>query len=287
MINASIRVISLALLFTTSTSISANVWVQTNLGPHGNSPNFRTYDSRTDPSVDGNVTAQNRFTEQYPLIGESYAFVDAASGILKAKALSDLTLDPLYGYVGVSQAAATISETFSFQNFNTGQFSTLKYSFHGKLGLGPIGVSSSDDAYGYLNIIVTNAFNAKVMKTMCIGGSLFGNTCQGTGEIFNDGAFQIPIYSGDYKIEITLYAQSVKGNKVELNNTARLFLELPSGVTITSDSGSFLANASPVPEPQTNAYFIFGLLVIVGKRRWFQAICKSHVGRSHSLLCSK
>ena len=277
----------MALLFATSTSTSANVWVQTNLGPHGNSPNFRIYDSRTDPSVDGSVTAQNRLIEQYPLIGESYAFVDAASGILKAKAVSDLTLDPLYGYVGVSQAAATISETFAFHNFSAGQFSTLKYSFHGKLALGPIGVSSSDDAYGYLNIVVTNAYNANVMKTMCIGGSLFGNACQGTGEIFNDGALQIPVYSGDYKIQVTLYAQSVKGNKVELNNTARLFLELPSGVTISSESGAFLANASPVPEPQTKAYLLFGLVIIIGKRRWFQLICKPHASRSHSLLFSK
>lgn len=81
------------------------------------------------------------------------------------------------------------------------------------------------------------------------------------------GSLFLPTQSGSAKLTIYFGTNATSGDSASFGNTARLYLATPPGLSVSSESGAFLINASPVSEPSTLAFFCMGLFAVYLKRR--------------------
>ena len=95
-----------------------------------------------------------------------------------------------------------------------------------------------------------------------------GQTCvQGTSINFVD-SLEVALLPGEYELTMGLRVFTEQGWDADFQHTARAYLDLPTGVTINSESGVLFKTATPVPEPQTWALLLAGLVLIpVAARR--------------------
>lgn len=205
-------------------------------------------------------------------IAQGFANLD--TGLLRASSVS-------VGGGGIATSAeSVIAEGF---RFSTGASGTafLDWSIDGSASADPSNLFSyglgslafywvtpeSGLAQQLLYVHTTSALicDAIQVETTCEIGNSFAAT----------GTLALPILPGNYYLQVALTTQAANNGTADFGNTARLYLRLPEGVSIASDSGTFLASAVPisaVPEPSAAALLLAGLgvVVLVGRR-----------GRSH------
>lgn len=186
------------------------------------------------------------------------------TGLLRASAVS-------VGGGGIATSAqSVIAENF---RFSTGASGTafLDWSVDGSASADPSSLFSygqgslafywvtPESAQGQelLYVYTTWAYicDAIQVETSCEIGNSFAAA----------GTLALSILPGDYTLQVALTTQAANGT-ADFGNTARLHLRLPEGVSIESDSGTFLASAVPisaVPEPAAAALLLAGLGVVV------------------------
>lgn len=221
------------------------------------------------PFVHGSIDA----TSQAGVVtdaGYAYAFADLNTGILRVIGKS-VYAPP---YTTTTDATAAITDTVTFSG-GAGTTAFLDYSFEGTLGV--IADAIPKSAFAQLSINISTAGgSASVYQTLSAYAANCGsgtNCVVGTSTT-RTGTLAFQIYAGaPTGFTTSLNGDASIGNSFDFGNTAKFYLRVPTGVTYTSSSGSFLAAAVPitaVPEPSTSALLLAGvafLLVGAAKRR--------------------
>lgn len=188
----------------------------------------------------------------------AYAALD--SGVLRSSTNAVL---PQNGVVYESKASATISDNVTFIGA-IGGTAFLDYSLDGLLALS--GSSALHSTLGQLLVSYSSFGNGSATRNLILSSSAitcpFQAICTVGTEIATSGSIPIPISAGEYTMSVSLITQSQAGDAANFANTARVFLRTPTGVNFTSQSGSFLVNASPVPEPGVVGLFLLGLVTV-------------------------
>lgn len=169
-------------------------------------------------------------------------------------------------YATTTDASASFNDTITITG-GAGQMGYLDYSFDGTLGVVSDNIPKS--AFAQLNVYVATVATATtVYETL----SAYGRSC-GTGTNCVVGtatarmstlAFQIYSDAPTF-FQLSLNGTASIGNSFDFGNTAKFYLRLPTGVSYTSTSGSFLTAAAPitaVPEPTTAAMFLAGVAAL-------------------------
>jgi hypothetical protein len=229
-----------------------------------------SYDSRLDPAAQDRTWLQHEILAPYPRDARSFAYLDMSQGTLKIAAKSDLLVNALGQFDGLAAAAANIQDQLSFGNFNPGDHATLHYYLHAVLKSGPIGQTNPYNDFAVLGIGTGygGSVNTNAAEYLCYQSD-FRHPCGGPGEYWINGVYSFEMSSIPVDLIINLYAQTTFGNQILLDNTARLYLEVPTGATFSSASGVLFATASPVPEVPILAMLLsgVGIVVIRGKAR--------------------
>lgn len=184
-------------------------------------------------------------------------FANLATGILRSSAVS----------VGLGTTATTaqsiVEDSFRFSP-NASGVAFLDWSIDGKI---------TDAAHGYgmgsIAFLVASP-DAAVDRSLYVfssdqficDGILTETTCSVGSEFSASGSLAISIAPGSYFVQVNLTAAAASEGAADFWNTAHLYLRTPDGVSIESDSGRFLASASPigvVPVPATAALVLAGL----------------------------
>jgi hypothetical protein len=162
-----------------------------------------------------------------------------------------------------------------FQNYQPGDVATLYFSVHGSfVDNAPAGAPEwYSNAYGFYSVQAYTGPNNNYLKTIGFAsdpstasmGCFRQDSCLiGDNPGTTIGSLTIPI-TGDQYTFISRLTINVTGYTADFASTARIYLSLPTGVTFTSGSGSFLAGATPiaaVPEPETYAMLLAGLGIV-------------------------
>jgi hypothetical protein len=194
------------------------------------------------------------------------ATADASAGTLRTVAQAGLN-GP---YIIPASADASISEAILFSG-GFGQTAYLDYSFEGSIALA--GAEYPQAAFAQLAINIGTIFGGgTTYETLSAFAGNCGPGCEVGTFTSRTGSIAIPIAEGGANIAMSLLTFATYGNLVDFSNTAAFYLRLPEGVTFTSQSGRFLADATPifttaVPEPETYALMLAGLAMIGVVRR--------------------
>lgn len=188
----------------------------------------------------------------------AYGMADLSGGILRASTVS--SADPVVGGV-VTSAEAVLADTLTLSGSGT---AFLDWSFDG-------GFTFADDkpfanaAYGVLLLYVATPLGViqetHALHTDC-SAVLSATSCLQAGAIDIAGSLAVPVMDGEYFVQLAVQTGTSLGDSADFSNTARFFLRLPDGATLDSDSGVFLATATPipaVPEPASALLFAAGL----------------------------
>ena len=123
------------------------------------------------------------------------------------------------------------------------------------------------------------------------GFSQFQQTFQKTGSISSPGAYadtfsgiinlinRGPFFGMVADVEMNLWIPGLESGSIDFYNTAKIFLDLPDGVSVTSSTGLPVTFGTPpvvpepgsVPEPSTWILLMVGFAGIVGGRRRLNA----------------
>jgi hypothetical protein len=209
-----------------------------------------SYWSGNDPSYTGqHLFGHNLLTDPFSLPRMGAVGVgDIATGTLKSNSITD----PLYAAAGHSVAAqstVTLNDGLRFHTNGVSTFATFSWYLHG--GIYP-GVHAESWAFGRLTIEVerpgaVDSIAVELNSYSCQFSS--SNICTVGDNIYTTGKLLIPIVSDiKYQFMARLETSASDGKTVLFGNTAGLSLLLPSDVLMTSESGIFLTQASPVPE---------------------------------------
>lgn len=178
------------------------------------------------------------------------AFVSLSKGTLRASSYSDA------GQFASAVAAITISDTVTF---SSGFGGTAKLWWGLSANISPnAGFWDGDISYASLIYQVRSRAIGNVW-----GGYTLRNSseipCDRPCEIYPSGVVATFQQYGFFTWEITPDPVSfalglsavAHGNSewVNANNTGLFYLELPTGANYSSQSGAFLVDASPIPEP--------------------------------------
>ena len=199
-------------------------------------------------------------------LGSNSAFADAdlREGLLRARGSSDS------GGSSFGLGSATMVDTLSFQSWatTTGAPLRLWWKFDGHISPNNGTPVNNEASRAYLNITV-NGQNSwtEISNSTCLS-PLNPCTIYPTGTVPSiahtvTGYFEWTSNPGAISFQAGLRAQGMGYSEwADAGNTARFFLEVPPGVTFTSQSGQFLVNAAPVPEPAILSLLFPGLLAI-------------------------
>lgn len=188
-----------------------------------------------------------------------YANLD--TGILRSKSTGPVA-QPGSGFPDAqfsSQAAAQITDSITFASGFSGT-GYLDWKFEGTLTAFAPPVHSATAAL-VINIGATgeNIYLAD-NPSFCAPGQSFCTT--GTS-INQTGTIPFQISPGTLQVSAFLQTVAFDGAAADFSNTGRLYLRLPTGITYTSNSGTFLADAQAilpsVPEPATYSLLLVGL----------------------------
>lgn len=234
------------------------------------------YDSRVDPLAAGATKwwAEMGTKDPRPDLldpdGWAYALADSSAGVLKAAVASP------WNRQGSGLASSFVEESFRFSSALPGSFATLHYSFHVELAAGPFGIAEAGQiAYGNFWLDVLGGEHGHQELNYCIGPNADCLHEFAYVEHRVEGQVLIPIDTGQKHIWAHVNLGAQQGNAARAENTARLYLELPEGVTILSDSGVFLSSAQPIPEPSSVAMMVVGLMGLASYRSRRRSPCLS------------
>jgi len=227
----------------------------------------------TPPFVQGPISA----TSQVGLptdAGYAYAFADLNAGILRIAGKS-VYAPP---FTTTTDGNSSISDTVTFTS-GTGQTAFLDYSFDGILGVVSDAIPKAASAQLFVNIGTVGGSSSVYQTLSAYGANCgFGTNCVVGTSTSRTGSLEFQIFAGaPTSFNISLNGFASIGNSFDFSNTAKLYLRVPTNVTYTSASGTFLNAAlpvTPVPEPATSALLLVGSVVlgyVVRKRKFGSA----------------
>lgn len=172
----------------------------------------------------------------------------------------------------IQHGAFTTTELFDRLTIVNGTGSTalvgVQFTVHGEVGPGPMVLVTSSLDFGQAALL-NRYYNPGPRGVVNQFDFITGWDSYSVSDQDEDIGF---VFSGNYALRpgtnILTFRQrlnlSCNGNTCDFDDTAAFGMTLPSGVSFTSESGVFLAEAtsSPVPEPST--FFIVGIAVLCG-----------------------
>ena len=197
----------------------------------------------------------------------SFAEADLVRGVLKASATSTARQ---------SGAQAIIRERFTFSEGASG-IAYLDWRFHGVITKSDTPASNITMSLGILDFSISDGLNPAtrdaraLFELGCDGIFNYGyGQCVGGTFVESTGSIEIPISSRVFNIQIALSIYAQQFDSANFANTALMYLRLPEGVSISSESGAFLSLAqpiTPVPEPAAAVLFLAGLVPLARRMR--------------------
>lgn len=236
-----------------------------------------------------NLTASNSSAgrsqglDGYPIsTGTSSASANLATGQLGASAVGDRWTDyRLAPTWNGGQASARMNDTLNFAVTGAGAASVtnigVSYIVNGSLGISDLrsnGEVRSDLSFGTASASFAariGSGSAGVTENHRDGGWLSsGWTINPAGSFQFTGVYALTGANSVLSFNQGLFANADGGVSANYGSTSHFLLTLPSNVSYTSASGTFLsATTLPVPEPSTYALMLAGLgaLTLVAKAR--------------------
>lgn len=233
-----------------ATNVAAATYVNTTVIASSN----RTVESRTfsEPGILGwSDSIQS---------GQSSAFAQAnlETGTLRVRANADSAY-----YTDFGQASAWVRDIVTFRDWS-GQPVRLYWYFHSSVSANNANVVYYAPSSAEFQIRV----NDQVVEYDGIDNS--GAYFDG-GTVEKVGWIEWSSNPGPITLLLLLSAQAQGPSEwVDAGNTARFYLQLPAGVTYTSTSGVFLADALPIsliPEPTSALLLVAGTLIVLVRAR--------------------
>ena len=215
-------------------------------------------------------------------LSTAYAYGNVSLGVLRARASNG----PLSSGTSFSQV-----QFYEYVTFNAGAngIGYLDWVFSAKVSpgiagnqpLGPAQVALHTQVDSIVeNHLLTNGF-CPVGYTSC------ASERGGTTSYTKTGSIAFNIAPGPFYISTKLSGAATDNSNVlalaawmDASNTGRFFLRLPDDVSYTSESGSFLVNASPVPELGTGILSLCGALSLL-------SLYRRNTRRQCSRLCDR
>jgi hypothetical protein len=207
-------------------------------------------------------------------IGSSFASAEAdlSAGILRGYAES--ALPPTPSNTSSVRTISLLGDSFSFSAGATGT-AYLNWSFAGTLSVVPNKPQVVPFATAFLDINLfpvgggaTLSFEIQLTSgPSCAPAATVCRTGTSVSEV---GRFAMPINPTGYVVQALLTTVGGAGDVARFNNTSRLYLDLPAGVSIASASGVFLQTAVPipgVPEPPVVVTLVLGGALLLAQRR--------------------
>jgi len=198
--------------------------------------------------------------------GTASAYANMNTGILRTSAIGSGTPADTLGDFA-SAATATITDGITFSPGSSGT-AYLQWQFDGTLSPG----EPNTFAYGYIMIDV-NSVEGTHTYLVNVGDFCSPNdsNCVTGSSINRTGIDPITITPGTFNIVAELQVGAENGALADFSNTAKFYLQTPTGVSFASTSGEFLTQATPVisgvPEPESGAMLAAGLVVWIAARR--------------------
>ncbi len=219
------------------------------------------YDSLRDPQALGKTALGHHLdVGQY---GQADSFASLASATLRGSLVSPGG--------GAANSSADLNDRFTLGHLQGGQVGRLNFLFDGRFLAGDTRlIRQIELAYAQLSVELrysnpntgqhqTWERNLILDTYTCDRFHYPGQTCVRGMELFLLGSIDVPLMAGNYDFHMGLYLRAREGWQVNFLNTARTCFDLPTGVTLQSDSGVLFSTATPVPEPQTWALLLSGL----------------------------
>lgn len=206
---------------------------------------------------------------------------DLSTGVLRAVAVTPRETNS--NFITLAAVDATVTDTITFAPGTNGT-AFLDWGFDGSLQVEQNKLRPTLSSGAYLNLSVT-APNGNVSGSR-LATVTASNQCNGAAsqyciagvalraDVAMRGSVPFHIAPGTFSISFSLGASVQAGDDALFGNTSYLYLRLPTGVTYSSNSGVFLANAlpvpSPVPEPTPTLLFTVGILFLFIFRRYIR-----------------
>jgi len=205
-----------------------------------------------------------------PISGSGFT---ASGSSYAALAGGDLTVNgSVVGAQGVIvYGTAEIFDSLYFQGGNSGQFGQITMTSTGTV----TGDRNNNFATAGMIVSYGDLFNGTFQvaqsvttrnphPTQCDAGALGAQICYSSDGQNLTVTATFPLSPDGIGVAFTLNSLvSVPG---ALSYTDPITITLPPGVTYTSESGTFLTAAAAVPEPSSTAFFVMGILTLLGRR---------------------
>lgn len=199
----------------------------------------------------------------------TYGSGSLSTGVLRASAISAVS-PSLYGYTS-AYTYVRLLDQFSFSS-GYGQTAYLDWSFDGLIATSTAPTMVNGTSEGSLSIAIFPSGGGVVpgyfTKRLLVDGDCVNDIqtqCFFGSSISLSGTMAIPITTGSFRLDVTLSAAAQVGDSADFSNTSHLYLRLPEGLEITSESNALLQTALPiaaVPEPESYALMLAGLAII-------------------------
>ena len=209
------------------------------------------------------------------------------AGSLRASAVSVYVSEvpTYYSFSGKAVAEIGLVERLTFENVQPGQVGLIDSVVGGHFtqdpqalidGFNP-GIAKAfhkvgvfDTAHPATNVYITEGFIPSALSCENAFGAAFDGDCFIGDSASVARSLPFSLSNGTFSFDWRLTVEAAGGASAEFGNTALVYLRLPEGVTFTSESGGFLAEAVPlVPEPSTSLLQLtgFGGLALLKRRR--------------------